>query len=187
MAVWRRRPEILLCHNIPKPLHGVAPRAVLGNRWWNATRKAAYASTNYRCVACTVHKTRAKYRKWMEAHEVYDIDYETGRSVFVEAVPLCNFCHNYIHDGRLNALLAAGQIPHGKYQAIVAHGDAVLAEYGLVRESYEQRDSRFVRGILEGTYASWGEWRMVVNNVEYPPRFLSYEEWLRNAQKTSDE
>jgi hypothetical protein len=186
--VWKRRPELLLCPNIPKPLHGVAPRVVLGNSWWNKTRKEAYARTNYRCMACGVHKYRAKYREWLEAHEVYDIDYERGRSVFVEAVPLCHFCHNFIHDGRLNMLLQAGKIPHGKFAAIMQHGERILSAEGLTKPPHSVRDQQVTNALLSGRFANWSDWRMIVAGVEYPPLFTSYEDWLANHhEKQTDE
>lgn len=188
MAVWKRRPEILLGANIPKPMHGLAPRVVLGTSWWNKERKKAYASTHYRCLACGVHKFYAQYREWLEGHEVYNIDYAKGRMTYVEAVPLCHFCHNFIHDGRLRALLERGQIPHGKYSAIISHGNRVLAEAGLTKMSYEERDLAYTNGVLNGSVATWNTWRLAVFGKEYEPIYKSYEEWLGyNERRNSDE
>ncbi len=97
-VVWVRRPEVLLCPNTPKPLHGVVPREIYGQSWWNKTREAAYRSTNYHCLACGVHKYQAKHRQWLEGHELYEINYVEGTSTYIETVPLCHFCHNSIHD-----------------------------------------------------------------------------------------
>lgn len=36
------RPELLLHNNIPKPMHGVAPRVVLGQKWWDRERRECY-------------------------------------------------------------------------------------------------------------------------------------------------
>ncbi len=132
---WHRRPEILLCPNIPKPMHGLAPRVIMGSSWWDKTRKEAYASTNRRCMACGVHKYKAKARKWLEGHELYQTDYRLGRLTYLETVPLCHFCHNYIHDGRLQMLLERGQIHHQKYAAIIQHGNRVLAEANLCKDT----------------------------------------------------
>lgn len=62
----RTNPSILLHGNIPKPMHGTAPRVVLGQAWWNKERQAAYASTNYCCEACGVSKWEAQYHQWLE-------------------------------------------------------------------------------------------------------------------------
>lgn len=36
------KPEILCQPNVPTPLHGMAPRVVFGESWWNMKRQAAY-------------------------------------------------------------------------------------------------------------------------------------------------
>lgn len=179
------RPEILLHPNIPKPLHGVAPRVVLGRSWWDQTRKAAYKSTNYHCLACGVHKTRAKLRQWLEAHEIYEIDYGKGRAKFLEVVPLCHCCHNYIHDGRLRGLLEQGKLHHSKYVTIIQHGDLVLSQAGLARESLAVRDE----SIMNGKLAEWGSWRLRIGRNLYKPKFKSLEEWMEahNGKEADDD
>lgn len=175
------RPDLLLHQNIPKPLHGVAPRVVLGTNWWDRTRRAAYKSTDNHCLACGVHKFKAKLRQWMEAHEIYEIDYQKGRAKFLEVVPLCHCCHNFIHDGRLQALLDKGEIHHAKFVAIIQHGDEVLRQAGLVRESLEVRNRR----ILNGELMEWGRWRLRIGRNLYKPKFKSYEHWkeaMHNAK-----
>lgn len=155
--LWRRRPEILLLPPIPEPMHGMAPRVVLGPRWWNATRLAAYKSTNYHCLACGIFKTDARGRRWLEGHEVYEIDYLLGRMVYVETVPLCHYCHNFCHPSRMRALLEANGMTHAKYAAIVQHGEAVLRAANLNKPDYSNPT----------TNADPEDWRLVVDGVEY--------------------
>lgn len=155
---WIRRPEILLLPPIPEPMHGMAPRVVLGASWWNRTRLAAYKSTDYHCVACGVFKTDAKSRKWLECHEVYDIDYLLGRMTYVCAVPLCHYCHNYCHPGRMKALLDKGEMTHAKYAGIIQHGDAVLRNARLRKKDKPTELSE---------WAEAGDWRLVIDGVEY--------------------
>jgi len=173
---WVCQPEILLCENIPQPLHGVAPRVVLGQKWWDQERKAAYRSTQFHCLACGVSKHQAKYHKWLEGHEIYDIDYAKGRSIYIRTVPLCHFCHNYIHDGRLTALLQQCKIHQGKYVQIVQHGNRVLSKAGLERATLRQRGKELERKHRKGEIAEWSDWRMVVNGEEYTPLYSSPEE-----------
>jgi len=154
---WKLRPEVLQCGRIPEPLHGVAPRVVLGAKWWNATRQAAYKSTAYHCVACGVHKADARHRQWLEGHELYEVDYLLGTMTYLETVPLCHFCHNYIHSGRLAALLDEGKITHAKYTAIIQHGDAVLDAAGLRKPEI----------VVECVCPKAADWRLVINGKEY--------------------
>lgn len=178
------KPEILLQPNIPKPLHQVNPRSILGSSWWNKTRKAAYASTGFHCLACGVHKDKATYRQWLEGHEVYEIDYSLGRLTYLYTAPLCHFCHNFIHDGRLANLLQQGKIHHHKYAAILKHGDAVLRAANLRKLSLEDREREGRRREVLGGLAKWEDWRLELDGVLYPPKFKNYEEWLEYHTET---
>ncbi len=166
---WRRRPRILLCHNIPAPLHGVAPREILGKSWWDKTRREAYKSTDFHCQACGVSKYYARVHKWLEGHELYRINYSRGTMTYIETVPLCHLCHNYIHDGRMLALLEKRQVSQQKYAAVIQHGDRVLRKAGLSRPPHGQREPRRM--------AKWGKWRLVLNGVEHPPKYKTIEQW----------
>lgn len=77
-------PGILLQPNIPKPLHGLNPRSVLGKDWWDWQRHEAYKKFGFRCWACGVHQWRAEYHRWLEGHESYRIDYGRGRAEMIE-------------------------------------------------------------------------------------------------------
>lgn len=176
---WKLRPEILLCPNIPKPMHGLAPRVVLGQSWWNKTRRAAYESTNFRCQACGVHMYRARGPKWLEGHELYETDYRAGRLTYLETVPLCNYCHSYIHDGRLTWLLESGQLGAGKFAVIMQHGNRVLSGANLVRPSRAQREADLLRLIKSGDLAAWSDWRLVLFGAEYPPLYENEDEWAK--------
>lgn len=183
-----RKPELLLAPNIPYPLHEVAPRTVLGPTWWNKERKAAYASTSFRCLACGVPKYCASYHQWLEGHETYQIDYAKGTATYLRTVPLCHFCHSYIHDGRLEILLAEGEIHHAKYVNIILHGDKVLADAGLRKPSREQRANNFAKMVSGGLkLAKWEDWRLVIGKKTYRPKYKTYKDWcLARGYSVSD-
>ncbi|KKN70602.1 hypothetical protein LCGC14_0428750 [marine sediment metagenome] len=173
----KTRPEILLCPNIPSPMHGVTPRSILGPKWWNETRKAAYKSTAYRCLACGIYKFSAAFRQWLEGHELYKVDYKLGRLTYIETVPLCFCCHNYIHDGRLRAMLEHHEITDCRFVAIIQHGDRVLSAAGLSRLSFAERRDELIEAGLQGEVAGWKKWRMVLKGKMYKPKFATPQQW----------
>lgn len=162
------KPEILTHANIPKPLHLVNPRTVMGQTWWNKQRQKAYESTGFLCAACDVHKSEARYKQWLEAHELYEIDYALGTMTFKEIVPLCHACHNYIHCGRMQALVDQGKMSPIKMKDIKDRGDRLLAMAGLEHPEPPAR------------IAKWSRWRLVFNGKYYPPKLKSPEEWMKH-------
>jgi hypothetical protein len=191
-----RRPELLLHPNVPKPLHGVNPRAIRGKSWWDKQRQLAYSKYDYHCWACGIHKSIAKYHKWLEAHEVYTIDYATGRVELIEICALCHSCHNYIHDGRMQMLVLADQFPKDKYLDILAHGEAILKQFlSKVAKNYQGEKWKkpyentepfeyFFPDIYvpclpkpAKSIAHWSKWHLVLDGEKHYSRFANYEEW----------
>lgn len=172
-------PTLLLHPNVPKPLHGTAPRVVLGSNWWDRERRACYKAALDCCEACGVHKSRAKSRQWVEAHETYEIDYRKGRAKYIRSVSLCHFCHNFIHDGRLQALLEQGKIPHGKYRDILQHGEEILVRAGLARPSHAERETRIAEMVTNGQVAKWEDWRLQIGRKLYLPVYPTEADWIR--------
>ena len=160
-------PGILLHPTIPRPLHGTAPRIVLGQGWWDKNRQIAYASTDYHCLACGVHKDDAKYHPWLEAHEFYEIDYEKGTMKFMRLVPLCHSCHNFIHKERMVALVKAGKMSRGKLRDILGHGKRVLSKIDV-----KPKDIPDIQKM-----APWGDWVLLLEGKSYKGKFKSFEEW----------
>lgn len=177
-------PFILALPTIPAPMHGTAPRVVLGSTWWDKTRKAAYRSTFYCCLACGTHQTLVRGgQKHLEGHEVYLIDYARGLMYYRKTSPLCPYCHRYCHRGRLRYLLESGKINHGTYRAIIQHGNAVLGVNGCELP---------VEMPYQGPMPDWGDWRLVIGNKKYPGLFQSQKDWEdyhseRNKEPTYDD
>jgi len=187
--------EILTHPNIPKPLHGLNPRTILGDTWWNRQRQTAYAASNYHCWACGTHKTAAKYHKWLEAHEMYTYDYENGVAHFQYVVALCHSCHNFIHSGRLYAMYKKGQEPLYKVKDILSTGIGRLQHYGLQpyfgtfvvwlmleqdmseKEAYAHA-AKFYPPTPKSS-VRWEEWRLELNGVLYKPLYRNEKEWER--------
>jgi hypothetical protein len=169
------RPEILLHPNVPKPLHGLNPRSLLGQEWWDRERRKAYAANNYCCWACGVHKSEAKYHQWLEAHECYQYNYTTGTATMIEVVALCHSCHNFIHRGKLSMDLQAGRITEEKYDDILEHGEQVLKRVcTIINNPYI---------IDDGGCAEWSQWKLILEGKEYYSRFKNFEEWRKYYSK----
>lgn len=168
----------ILCHpNIPKPLHGVAPRLIAGDSWWRKEREAAILASRWNCMACGTHLSQVLGKKnWLEAHEFYEYDYERGRLTYKKTVALCPYCHSFIHSGRLEVLRQTGAITEETYRAIVQHGQLILQAVGLLQK-WRERHSVESR-------VFWQDWRMVFAGKEYGPSSNSFEEWERGSWKT---
>ena len=165
------RPELLLHPNVPKPLHGMSPRELLGDVWWNETRKTVYKNAKDECQCCGVHKQDAKYHKWLEAHETYSYDYKNGVATVTEIVALCHSCHAYIHSGLLQVLWTTGKISNEKYQDILSHGDKIIKESGLKRP---ERPTQI---------AEWSKWCIVIEGKKYKTKWKSFEHWAKHYNR----
>jgi hypothetical protein len=172
------RPELLLHPNIPKPLHGLAPRTLVKQSEWTQIRREAYAKNNYHCWACGTYRhydlALLKFvddNGTLDAHESYDIDYENKTVELKEIVALCKHCHNYIHSGRLGSMYDKGQCDEQDCWEIINHGDSVLIDGGLV--PYNAVD--------KNTYQDeWDEWRLIFNGKEHRSRWKDYWDWMKH-------
>lgn len=163
------RPIILLHPNIPKPMHGMNPRTVMGQKWWDIEREKTAKHNNYCCWSCGVHRQDAKYHKWLECHESYKINYAKGIMKLEELVSLCHSCHNYIHNGRMEALVAKGKMPQWKYNRIIEHGNKIVSgiPQSIIPSSYI------------GYFAEWKEWHLDINGKKFYSKFRNLKEWER--------
>lgn len=160
------RPEILCHPNIPKPLHGINPRTIYGKSWWDNEREKVYRNQDYKCLVCGIEKIKAKYHKWLECHEMYDVNYNTGEVKFIELVALCHSCHNFIHSGRLKVLYQTGKISEQRYNDILDHGLKIL------------RDNNLNKILTHECNASWDDWHLLMpDGKKYYSNFKDYEEW----------
>jgi hypothetical protein len=164
----------LLHPNIPKALHGVNPRSIYGNGWWDKQRKESYSKNNYCCWACGVHKTKAKYHNWLEAHEMYEYDFNNYTLTFNEVVALCHSCHGYIHSGRLMILRDKNIISKKMYEDIIRHGTKIAKRINYDNENVQ----RLLNEYDTSDYIErWQEWRMIIDGESYEPKFKTFNEW----------
>jgi len=179
--------EILAHPHIPKPLHGLNPREILGKEWWDKTRIEAQQRTNYTCAACGVRKEDAKKHQWLEGHEYWNIDYRTGRCEVVSIEPLCHYCHNFIHSGRLEKLIGKEKTVD-EVKEILEHGFKILSENklrcfpftlklgkALNVNTYNVESYRLPESKVE-----WNQWALVLEGKEYKSKFKTFDEWVEH-------
>lgn len=178
------KPEILTHPNIPKPLHGINPRTIMGQTWWNKTRQAVYATTDYHCVACGIPKLEARGHTWLEAHEFWNIDYTKGIAEVVSIEPLCHYCHNFIHSGRLSMIMGKEK-SESEVKDILEHGFKVLANNNLkcFPSTLEMAENLGVKTFGVESYdmpesnVEWGDWKLIFDGNEYKSQFKDMNDW----------
>ena len=181
------KPEILTHPHIPKPLHGINPRTINGKEWWDRIRQKVYQKYDYNCAACGISKYDAKKHKWLEGHEFWKIDYNTGVCKVETIEPLCHYCHNFIHSGRL-AMIIGKEKTKEEVIEILEHGFKILSENNL-KSFYWTLD--FARKIGANTFnvksdiryskeIKWTDWVLIYNKAEYRSPFKNVKEWAEH-------
>lgn len=175
------KPEILCHQNIPKPLHGISPRTIMGKEAWDIERQKIYLSTGYKCAACGVHKSQAKKHQWLEAHEYYKIDYAKGTCEIIAIYPLCHYCHSFIHSGRLKMIMGKEKTKE-EVKEILEHGLKILSENKLdcffptIVFAMDLGCETF--GVdsycIGNSGIEWNKWRLIYNGKEYKSKFNSF-------------
>lgn len=180
------RPNILLAPTLSPPLNTLSPKELLGDKWWTEQRKQACSLSADCCWTCGVHKDKSWYRKYLEGHELYKIDYENFIIELLEVVVLCHSCHNFIHIGRLISNYRDGIIKESYLSDVLNWGVRTLSNAGLAPYSKQalywlifQREYTFEdaltyvksKGLIEERTIidpNWTDWKMIINNQEYP-------------------
>jgi hypothetical protein len=182
-GIMKLKPEILSHPNIPLPLHGLSPRVINGDLWWNRIRKEVYERYDFHCIACGVEKYKAEIHHWLEAHEFYEVDYINGTMKCKSIEPLCHYCHNFIHSGRLEAVLGKEKSIN-EVKLILEHGFKILSENHLKcfwgTLEFAAKVSCMGFGIVNtfGVVANpkpielpWEKWRLIWNGKAYYSKF----------------
>ena len=176
-------PSILVSPTLPPILSGKTPAKLAGKKWWDISRKAAYSKYDDCCHACGINKKHT-YRKRIEGHELYEIEYTTNTVTLVEVVALCRRCHNFVHIGRLMSQYVQGQVGRRYIQTVVNNGIEVLSKAGiqpLARQgliwlqfekgySIDEAQEYIIKQGLEVDkfYSeSWNNWSMIIDGKEY--------------------
>ena len=156
-------PKIILCPRIPKPLHYVNPRSILtkiDKDWWDRTRHRVYELSGFRCMCCGVKKEDQKgYPKYLDAHELYSINYSTGEVRLGYIVSLCHsMCHRGVHFGRLTSEFDKGNISEEEFLSVISHANTLCKENNLPMKNWNVD----VNDNLSGN-VPWNNWRLILN------------------------
>ena len=204
-------PKILTMPNIPQPLHGLAPRTILGKATWDHMRKACYYEANYTCQACGKQLGRGE----SHAHELYTYNYVTGQAKFERCVCLCELCHvRGIHSGRAltmfkkgNPLMPKQRILEGAenlfkllHEYNVAHPDepplrayATFIDYAkwppLQKEMLElikKYDVKFYQEDIKHM-AKWSKWALRMGTGLFPTPYADQGAWAEAMEAKDKE
>lgn len=191
--------------NIPKPLHGLPPRKIMGTTKWDAMRKRCYFDADYKCEICGCSPSKGN----LHAHELYEIDYLSGESLFKRCIAICREDHDFIHSGRLITLYKEGNplYPKSYVLRVLEKGFSLINSYNEKSEEklrvfdtiveflkvpeleqevsalIKKYDIKFYRAPKRG--AKWSDWRLVWNGKEYFTPYAGHEEWKEAMQKAS--
>lgn len=165
-------PTILTHPNIPKPLHGVNPRTIMGEEMWKELSCLLRKDVMF-CQACGTSKFISGA---FDCHEVYRFNCRAGIARFVKFVVICKDCHDFIHDGRLQAIIDKmvkdRETSYKVWQSqvnrwrIIDRGNKILEKHKLKRKN-----------LCLVSNVGWSSWKLIYQGKEYKPIYKSMKEW----------
>lgn len=193
--------------NVPKPLHGLPPRVIMGKTTWDHVRKKCYYDAGYKCEVCGCEPPKGQ----LHAHELYSYDYKAGTGKFERCIAICKQDHDFIHSGRLITLYKQGNLLYPKEYVlgVVEKGFKLIHDYNCTHRNKEplrvystfleylkvdsihdemvelldKYDIKFYQHPDEG--AAWGDWRLILGNKEYPTPYADMNEWAKAMEEKS--
>ena len=185
--------------NVPRPLHGLAPRTIMGASTWDHVRKRCYFNAGYKCEICGAEPGKGQ----LHSHELYTVDWMNGTSKFERCIAICRQDHDFIHSGRLITLYKEGNPLYPKSYVLntVEKGFKLIHEYNskhrnkkplkvygtfldylkvpeLADEMMQLIEKYEIQFYMEPKHiAKWGDWRLVIGEKEYPTPYADQGEW----------
>lgn len=191
--------------NVPRPLHGLPPRKIMGATAWNRMRKRCYYDAGYKCEICGADPPKGQ----LHAHELYSYDWLEGTGKFERCIAICKQDHDFIHSGRLVTMFKNGNVLYPKSYVLgvvekgfklihdynEAHKDqeplrayATFLEYlkvpelkGEVEKLIDKYDMKFYSEPKH--IAKWEKWRLVFGTKEYPTPYANHEDWEKAMEE----
>jgi hypothetical protein len=168
-------PELLSQPNIPKPLHGINPRTIMGEAAWRIHRQVVVTNSPY-CKAC------GKETLQLDLHEDYVINYKKKLMTLKSYVPVCRQCHMFIHSGFLLTMYKQQKISREQVINILTNGINILDHHSLPifigTYSFAKAlklDTKDLKTSNPGN-TTWDGWRMLYKGKEY--KGLSKQQWV---------
>lgn len=169
------QPELLGQANIPKPLHGINPRTIMGQTAWKRLRQEIIQNNPY-CKACGLDTYT------LDLHEDYEIDYNNAIMRIKQYVPLCKDCHLFIHSGFLTTQIASSSISREKAREIMQHGIDICEKYdiavfvvGYKLAKYLSVRTKNVKKWQPKNTVSWNAWELEYEGKRY--KGLTQAQW----------
>lgn len=193
--------------NVPRPLHGLPPRKIMGESTWNHVRKRCYYEAGYKCEICGIDPPKGQ----LHAHELYSYDWKEGTGTFNRCIAICKQDHDFIHSGRLITMYKNGNplYPKSYVLGVVEKGFKLIHDYNkahkdekplrayatfleylkvpeLAEEMSELIDKYKIEFYAEPKHiAKWGEWKLRFGNKDYPTPYASQSDWVEAMEMAS--
>ena len=192
--------------NIPRPLHGVNPRTILGASTWNHMRKFCYNKAEDTCEICGAKPENLRHR---HGHEVYEINYAKGTAKFNRVYCVCSLCHlGCIHTGRALTLWKKDNplYPTEFLLQGAEHAFKIINEYnkdnpgadlraystfldylkheelkGPMEELIKKYNIKFYTEVED--MVEWGKWKLIIGSQEYTTPYANQEEWKSTMEE----
>lgn len=195
--------------NVPRPLHRLNPRNIMGQSTWNHVRKRCYYNAHYKCEICGVDFAEIKPR--YAAHELYSYDYMAGTGKFERCIAICAQCHNAIHSGRLITMYKNGNQLYPKQYVlkVVEHCFRLVSQYNAehrnkkplklyatfleylkVPELHDDMvkliDKYNIQFYMEPKrIAKWQDWKLIIGNKEHKTPYKDEGEWIAAMEEAN--
>ena len=193
--------------NVPRPLHGMPPRKIMGDAQWTRVRKRCYFDAGYKCEICGADPPKGQ----LHAHELYSYDYIAGTGKFERCIAICKKDHDFIHSGRLITLYKQGNqlYPKNYVLNVVEKGFKLVYDYNethknkkplrlyatfleymkvpeLAMEMSELIHKYNIEFYMEPKHiAKWGDWKLLFGNKEYPTPYATQADWVAAMEEAS--
>lgn len=195
--------------NVPRPLHKLNPRNIMGASTWNHVRKRCYFDAGYKCEICGIDFADIKPR--YAAHELYSYDWIAGTGKFERCIAVCAVCHNAIHSGRLITMYKNDNplYPKEYVLKVVEHCFSLVHKYNaehrnkkplkvystfleylkvddLADDMARLIDMYDIQFYQEPKHiAKWGDWRLIIGDKEHKTPYKDEGEWMTAMEESN--